>query len=180
MSNPFIAQIVPFPFNFAPTGWAFCAGQILPIQQNTALFSLIGTFYGGNGTSNFALPDLRGRVAIHQGQGSGLQDYTLGDSDGVENVTLQNTQLPTHGHGMSAVAAAAGTNAPSGNFLAQGQGAGRGGGFTVNDYTAVASNSNLAPQAMTLAGNGLPHNNLQPYLTLNFCIALQGVFPSRS
>jgi microcystin-dependent protein len=180
MANPFIGQITLLPYNFAPFGWAFCAGQLLPISQHTALFSLLGTTYGGNGTSNFALPDLRGRAPIGQGQGPGLSSYVMGSQQGVELVTLTTQTTPAHSHGFPAFAAAATTNAPNGALPAEGQSGGRGGG-PVNTYTAPGAAVSLAAgQVAAATGGGAPHNNLQPYLTANWCIALQGVFPPRS
>jgi microcystin-dependent protein len=181
MANPFIGQITLFPYNFAPFGWAFCAGQLLPISQNTALFSLLGTTFGGNGTTNFQLPDLRGRVPIGQGQGPGLSNYNMGGVQGAEAVTLTTATTPAHSHGFSAFAVAATTNAPNGALPAQAHGSGRGGGFAINTYTATGSTVSLAAgQVAAATGGGAAHNNLQPYLTANWCIALQGVFPARS
>jgi microcystin-dependent protein len=180
MANPFIGQLTLFPYNFAPFGWAFCAGQLLPISQNTALFSLLGTQFGGDGKSNFALPDLRGRAPIGQGQGPGLSSYVMGTQQGVEAVTLTTATVPAHSHGFPAFAAAATTNAPNGALPAEGQSGGRGGG-AVNTYTAPGAAVSLAPgQVVPVTVGGGAHNNLQPYLTLNWCIALQGVFPPRS
>ena len=180
MASPFIGQITLFPYNFAPLGWAFCAGQLLPINQNTALFSLLGVQFGGNGTSNFQLPDLRGRTPIGQGQGPGLSNYVMGGVQGAEAVTLTPATTPAHSHGFPAFAVAATTNAPNGALPAEGQSGGRGGG-PVNTYTAPGAAVSLAAgQVVPVKVGGAPHNNLQPYLTLNWCIALQGVFPSRS
>ena len=180
MANPFIGQITLFPYNFAPRGWAFCAGQVLPINQNTALFSLLGTTYGGNGTTTFQLPDLRGRAPIAQGQGPGLSNYSMGGVQGAETVTLTTATTPAHSHGFPAFAVAATTNAPNGALPAEGQSGGRGGG-PVNTYTATGSTVSLAAgQVAAATGGGAPHNNLQPYLTANWCIALQGVFPARN
>jgi microcystin-dependent protein len=180
MANPFIGQITLFPYNFAPFGWAFCAGQLLPISQNTALFSLLGVQFGGNGTSNFALPDLRGRAPIGQGQGPGLSNYSVGSIQGAEAVTLITATTPAHSHGFPAFAVAATTNAPNGALPAEGQSGGRGGG-PVNTYTAAGGTVSLAAgQVVAATGGGAPHNNLQPYLTANWCIALQGVFPARN
>jgi microcystin-dependent protein len=180
MANPFIGQITLFPYNFAPFGWAFCEGQLLPISQNTALFSLLGVQFGGNGTSNFALPDLRGRAPIGQGQGPGLSNYSVGSIQGAEAVTLITATTPAHSHGFPAFAVAATTNAPNGALPAEGQSGGRGGG-PVNTYTAAGGTVSLAAgQVVAATGGGAPHNNLQPYLTANWCIALQGVFPARN
>ena len=177
--EPFLGQITLFPFNFAPNGWAFCQGQLLPISQNTALFSLLGTYYGGNGTTTFGLPDLRGRVPVAQSQGPGLSDYVLGSVQGVETVTLLASQAPSHSHPFPAFAVPATTNAPSGALPAQGHSTGRG-APAVNTYAALQTAVPLASGQVTPAGNGQPHNNLQPYLTLNWCIAVQGIYPSRS
>lgn len=180
MANPFVGQITLFPYNFAPLGWALCQGQLLPINQNTALFSLLGTQFGGNGTSNFALPDLRGRATMGQGQGPGLSIYSMGDEQGVEQVTLTTATVPAHSHGFPAFASAATTNAPNGARPAEGHGTGRG-APAVNTYTAPGTPVSLAAgQVAPVTAGGAGHNNLQPYLALNWCIALQGVFPARS
>jgi microcystin-dependent protein len=176
--EPFVGQITVFPFNFAPVGWALCEGQLMPISQNTALFSLLGTFYGGDGRTTFALPDLRGRVPVGQGQGPGLSFYDIGEMEGGEAVTLLATQNPPHSHPFPAVAAQATTNAPNGALPAEGHGSGRG-AFPVNIYAALQTAVPLASGQVASAGGGQPHNNLQPYLSLNWCIALQGVFPPR-
>jgi microcystin-dependent protein len=179
--DPFIAEIRPFPFNFAPSGWAFCQGQILPISQFTALFSILGTTYGGNGTSNFALPNLQGSVPIGQGQGVGLSLFILGEPGGVENVTLLSNQLAPHRHSLPASASSATVTTPAANVVpAEGHGSGRGGSFTVNTYTTQAPSTTLAPGAVTPTGGGQPHNNMQPSLVMNWCIAMQGIFPSRN
>ena len=174
MADPFVAEIRIFPFNFAPKGWAFCDGQLMAISQNTALFSLLGTMYGGDGKSTFALPDMQGNVPLHQGQGAGLSSYFLGQMGGSETVTLLESEIPLHTHSMGAQTVPLGgvavpTNATlsrpaSGNLYFDG------------------SPSLVAMDAATLAiaGSHLPHNNMQPYLTLSFNIALQGVFPPRS
>jgi microcystin-dependent protein len=177
--EPFVGQITLFPFNFAPIRWALCQGQLMPITQNTALFSLLGTFYGGDGKTTFALPDLRGRVPVGQGQGPGLSFYDIGSVQGGEAVTLLASQIPSHSHPFPAVAAQATTNAPNGALPAQGHGSGRG-AFPVNTYAALQTAVPLASGQVALAGGGQAHNNLQPYLTLNWCIALQGIFPPRS
>ena len=175
MTDPFVAEIRLFPFNFAPRGWAFCDGQLLPISQNTALFSLLGTFYGGNGTSNFALPDLQGCVPVHPGQGPGLSDRFLGESGGSSTVTLLESEIPAHRHALAASAAAAVARSPSGELFANESGG-------VNSYADLtgAPSALLAAAACGSAGGGQPHNNLAPYLVLNFCIALQGIYPPRS
>jgi microcystin-dependent protein len=179
--DPFIGQISLLGCNFAPVGWALCQGQILPISQNTALFSLLGTNFGGDGRSNFALPDLRSRVPIGFGQGAGLSAYTIGQSAGVETVPIAASNYPTHSHALNASAGTATQNAPAGLIEAEGQAGGRGGTFNLALYSASGSATTLAPGALGSApGGSQPHNNLQPYLALNFCIALQGIFPSRS
>jgi microcystin-dependent protein len=170
--DPFVAEIRIFPFNFAPRGWALCNGQLLPLSQNTALFSLLGTTYGGDGKSNFALPDLQGSAPMHPGQGPGLSLHDLGESGGSDTVTLLPTELPAHNHNLMANAGAANRTAPANNSIGRVAGA--------QPYApAAAPTAQLAGQALPPAGGGQPHNNLQPYLTVNFNIALQGVFPPR-
>lgn len=173
MADPFVAEIRIFPFNFVPQGWAFCDGQLLPLSQNTALFSLLGTTYGGNGKSNFALPDLQGRAPMHPGQGPGLSLHDLGETGGSETVTLLESEIPSHNHLLHADTQDPGDNfAPSSLMVL---------GVTNVYQTNVSTNLvTLAPEALAPAGGDAPHNNLQPYLTLNFCIALQGVFPPRT
>jgi microcystin-dependent protein len=172
--DPFVAEIRVFGFNFPPKGWAFCDGQLLPLSQNTALFSLIGTFYGGNGASNFALPDLQGQAAVSQGQGAGLRNRTVGEESGSETVTLLQTEIPAHTHAPKATTEPATLQAPAPNrALARSK-----------PGTAYQSNSSsnlvfMNPQTASVVGSSFPHTNLQPYLVLNFCIALQGVFPPR-
>src|SRR3989454_10113580 len=171
--DPFVAEIRIFPFNFAPKGWAWCDGQLMPLSQNTALFSLLGTTYGGDGKSNFALPDLQGRAPMHPGQGPGLSLHDLGETSGSETVTLLESEIPAHSHNVMANTAPADNNAPAPNFvLAQSTG--------TNAYTSLAPNGLMSFNSLVPAGGGQPHNNMQPYLTLNFCIALQGVFPPRT
>lgn len=176
MADPFVAEIRIFPFNFAPTGWAMCNGQLLPISQNTALFSLLGTTYGGNGQSTFALPDLQGNTAMHPGQGSGLSLRDLGETGGVQTVTLLLSEIASHSHTFGgAVNANGNSQTPTGNIWAQAQ-------FNraaLQAYAPAATGA-VNPNAMPNTGGGLPHNNLMPYLTLNFCIAMQGVFPPRT
>lgn len=172
MADPFVAEIRIFPFNFAPKGWAFCDGQLLPLSQNTALFSLLGTTYGGDGKSTFALPDLQGRAPMHPGQGPGLSLHDLGETGGSETVALLQSEMPLHAHALRAnTLDVADTNVPSpsaSHALST--------GGTLYQPTA---NTQLAPQAVMPAGSSFPHNNMQPYLTLNFNIAMQGVFPPR-
>ncbi|TME00759.1 MAG: phage tail protein [Chloroflexi bacterium] len=169
MPEPFIGQIILVPYTFAPTGWAFCAGQLLPIAQNTALFSLIGTTFGGDGQTTFALPDLRGRVPISSGQGPGLQNYDLGQVGGEETVTLTGNQVGAHSHLVNVNSNASDSGKPVNNFLAAG-----------NSFQPTADGSTMNPGMIANGGNSQPHNNIQPYLGLNYCIALQGIFPSRN
>lgn len=184
MSSPFMGQIIIFGGNFAIRNYAFCNGQVILISQNPALFSLLGTTYGGNGSTNFNLPDLRGRVPVHFGQGSGLTNRTLGQVGGTENHTLSATEMPVHNHTTSATttlsgsSSAANSGAPGGNVPA---GTGRN-----NIYQTGAPNVSLdaaaAATSVTVnnAGSGAAHNNMQPYLALNFLIALYGIYPPRS
>jgi microcystin-dependent protein len=175
MADPFVAEIRIFPFNFAPKGWAWCDGQLLPLAQNTALFSLLGTTYGGNGMSTFALPDLQGRAPMHPGHGPGLSLHDLGEVGGAESVTLLESEIPAHGHALLANADLADLQMPgSSRSLARAQNG--------NAY-AVAAGAPLvamAAESLTPTGGDLPHNNMMPYLTFCFCIALQGVFPPRN
>ena len=176
MADPFVAEIRIFPFNFAPKGWAFCNGQLLPISQNTALLSLLGTTYGGDGKSTFALPDLQGSAPMHPGQGQGLSLRDLGEMSGSETITLLNSEMPIHQHGVGRASTAAGDSVlPQACVWAQ-SGAGRGSAalYIAGPATGKVNQFSLGP-----TGGDLPHNNMQPYLTLNFCIALQGVFPAR-
>jgi microcystin-dependent protein len=173
MADPFVAEIRIFPFNFAPKGWAFCNGQLLPLSQNTALFSLLGTTYGGDGKSTFALPDLQGRAAMHPGQGPGLSLHDLGETGGSETVTLLESEIPFHTHTMRAHDLDLGDlNAPDpSRSMAK--------STNTSAYGPATNLVGMAPQALPPAGGDLPHNNMQPYLTLNFCLAMQGVFPPR-
>jgi microcystin-dependent protein len=175
MSSPFVAEIRMFAGNFAPRGWALCNGQLLPISQNTALFSLIGTFYGGNGTSTFALPDLRSRVPIDQGQGVGLSPYVIGQNGGVENVTLLTNQLPQHSHALNAFNGAGNQVAATGNYWADAA-ASRG----EKVYASTTDGTQMSPSALSAVGGNQPHNNIQPFLAVNFIIALVGIYPSRN
>ena len=176
MSNAFLGEIRIFGFNFAPTGWAKCNGQLLPISQNTALFALLGTFYGGDGKSTFALPNLQGSAAVHQGQGPGLSERVMGDQSGSETVTLLISEIPLHSHGPAKSSSAAADQLdPTGRVWA----AGGGRRAAVNMYTATATTTLMHPGALTITGASFPHNNLMPYLTMNFCIAMQGAFPPR-
>ena len=174
MTDQFLAEIRIFSGNFAPTGWAFCDGQLLPISQNTALFSLLGTIYGGNGTSNFALPNLQAQAPLHFGQGAGLTERFLGESDGQATVDLLVSQTPAHTHAATATSATGSQLTPAGMVPAT-PGMSRG----ASAYTAGAGNGTLAASALSTNGGSTPHNNLPPYLTLTFIIALTGIFPSR-
>jgi microcystin-dependent protein len=167
VSEPFLASIVLFAGNFAPRGWAFCNGQILSIAQNTALFSLLGTTYGGNGQTTFALPDLRGRAPLSPGQGPGLASYSLGEVGGVESVTLLSTQMPAHTHAQPAANGQQTTNRPNGAVPARG-----------GVYADSGDGAALDPTSS--AGGSQPHENRSPYLALNYIIALEGIYPSRN
>src|SRR3954462_15131627 len=182
MSEPFVAEITMFGFNFAPRGWAFCAGQLMSISQITALFALLGTMYGGNGQTTFALPNLQDRAANSFGQGSGLSSYSEGQEGGESFVTLLQTEMPVHSHTFSASTSPGTKITSAGNELGVGQGGTKQSSYNANLYSTnpAAATTALSPLALSLAGSSLPHNNMQPYLTLNFCIALQGVFPPRS
>ena len=173
--DPFVAEIRIFPFNFAPKGWAFCDGQILPLSQNTALFSLLGTTYGGDGKSNFALPNMQGNSPMHPGQGPGLSLHDLGETGGSDTVTLLESEIPSHTHVVEG-AASGGQASPANNVWAS-AGFGRPPIYTTS---VAATNVQMNPLALSPSGGDQPHNNLQPYLTLNFCIALQGVYPPRT
>ncbi|HLX11020.1 MAG TPA: tail fiber protein [Thermoanaerobaculia bacterium] len=175
MSNPFLAEIRIFPFNFAPTGWAFCDGQILPLSQNTALFSLLGTTYGGDGKSNFALPNMQGNVPMHPGQGPGLSLHDLGETGGSDTVTLLESEIPSHSHSMMAFGGQA-----SGHTPAPSVGFARAVGVDAYSANSTSGLVQMADSTVAPAGGDQPHNNLMPYLTLNFCIALQGVYPPRT
>jgi microcystin-dependent protein len=181
MSNPFVAEIRIFGFNFAPKGWAFCAGQLLPLSQNTALFSLLGTTYGGDGKSNFALPNLQGSAPMHPGQGPGLSLHDLGETGGSTSVTLLQTEMPGHNHTMQGNTNIATNASPANAVYMRGHyNDGVGNSGAVDLYTANAPDTTLNPFALSIAGGSQPHNNMMPFLTLNFCIALQGVFPPRT
>jgi microcystin-dependent protein len=175
MADPFVAEIRIFPFNFAPKGWAWCDGQLMPISQNTALFSLLGTTYGGDGKSTFALPDLQGRAPMHPGQGPGLSLHDLGETGGSDTVTLLESEIPNHAHGVMASTALANAQLPTQNtaLARSAQGA-------AYQSTTNANLVAMSPFALAPTGNSMPHNNLMPYLTFYFCIALQGVFPPRT
>lgn len=171
MSEPFVGEVRMFAGNFAPRGWAFCDGQLLAVSQNDALFSLLGTIYGGDGRTTFGLPDMRGRVPLHAGSGPGLSPRRLGAKGGAENVTLTVNQLPSHSHSWQASTAAASNRTPSGNGLASPTG----------DLYAAASNlTNLKTSTISNIGGSRSHSNLQPFLCINYIIALFGIYPSRN
>jgi microcystin-dependent protein len=174
MSEPFIAEVRMFAGLFAPRGWAFCNGQLLPIVQNQALFALIGTTYGGDGQTTFALPDLRGRVPMHFGQGPGLSSRQSGESGGTESVTLLATQIPAHTHPVQCSSNNGNSNSPAGRIWSKDA------GVQSATYTSNASNTAMAAGAIGLTGGSQPHTNVQPFLCLSFIIALQGIFPSRN
>jgi microcystin-dependent protein len=170
--DPFVGEIMLFAGNYAPRGWALCNGQLLPINQNQALFALLGTTYGGNGVTTFALPDLRGRVPMHAGQGPGLSNRLLGEQAGAETHTLTVAEMPAHSHAASA-RAGNGTSASPGGLLPARDPAG-------TPHYGSGPDTTLAPEAIGVAGGSQPHENMQPYLVINYCIALQGVFPPQS
>lgn len=173
MSEPFLAEIRMFGFNFAPRGWAMCNGQIMSISQNTALFSLLGTYYGGDGKTNFALPNLQASAPIHQGQGPGLTLRSLGETGGVQTVTLIQNEMPSHNHPVGCDTGASSVAAPTNGMWATG---GRG---RPSAYSSNAPNTAMSAQGFGVAGGSQPHNNMPPYLTVIFCIALQGIYPQR-
>jgi len=172
MSEPFLGEIRMVGFNFAPRGWALCNGQILPIAQNTALFSLLGTMYGGNGQTTFALPNLMGRAPLHFGQGAGLSNRSQGELAGEERHTLINTEMPAHNHLVNCNNEGATSARPAGQVP------GPAGANTI--YSATSDGNTMNPQMVGQAGGNQPHNNMQPYLVVNFVIALEGIFPSRN
>lgn len=175
MADPFVAEIRIFPFNFAPRGWAWCNGQLMPISQNTALFSLLGTTYGGDGKSTFALPDLEGRAPMHPGQGPGLALHDLGETGGSETVTLLASEIPSHAHTLQANAGLADLQGPGPTRVLA-----RSSGGSAYQANTSANLVQLSDQALSPTGGDQPHNNMQPYLTFYFNIALQGVFPPRT
>jgi microcystin-dependent protein len=175
VTDPYIAEIRIFSCNFAPRGWAFCQGQLLQIMQNTALFSIIGTYYGGDGKVTFGLPNLQGTVPIHQGQGPGLSLYTIGQTGGTTTSFLPQTQVPAHTHAFQASARPGNLNTPTAKTaLARSDP-----GTVYKTPSGAATPQGLAPGTVTVTGAGIPHNNLMPYQTLNFCISLAGIYPSR-
>ena len=171
MTQPFLGEIRIFAGNFAPKGYALCQGQIISIQQNTALFALLGTQYGGNGTTTYALPNLASRTPLGQGQGPGLSDYIVGEETGTETVTLLNAEMPAHNHTLQVDNTAANRSNASGAMLA-----------VAKDpiYAAAPPSAQLNPQSVSVTGQNFPHPNMQPYLALNFIIALVGIFPARN
>jgi len=174
MADPFVAEIRIFPFNFAPKGWAWCNGQLLPISQNTALFSLLGTTYGGDGKSTFALPNIQGSAVMHPGQGPGLSQHDLGETGGSEAVALLESEIPAHSHALNASQGDGTERTPGvggGQLLATGVG--------ISQYQTPGALTSLSPNAVAPVGGSQPHNNMQPYVTFNFNIALQGIFPPR-
>jgi microcystin-dependent protein len=171
--DPFIGEIKLVPYNFAPRGWAFCQGQLLPIAQNTALFSLLGTMYGGNGTTTFALPDLQGRAVIGEGQGPGLQDYSQGEEGGAETITIDQNTMAAHNHPYQVSGSPATLTTSGGNHNAQATG-------TVGNIYGTTPGGTMPANAVSVVGNGQPHENRQPFLVLNYVIALQGIFPARN
>jgi len=169
--EPFIGEVQWFAGNFAPRGWALCDGQLLPINQHQALFSILGTTYGGDGRTTFALPDVRGRALVHAGNGPGLTERRLGSKGGEESVTLTTAQIPEHSHALKASSASATTSSPEGTVLAK---TGR------SSIYADTADTTMSSAAIASSGGGQAHNNMQPYNTLNCIIALQGLFPSRN
>jgi microcystin-dependent protein len=174
MAEPFLSEIRIMSFGFPPKGWALCNGQLLPISQNTALFSLLGTFYGGDGKSTFALPDLQGNAPMHTGQGPGLSERFLGETSGSQAVTLLESEIPFHTHAIQAANFPGDIQAPTAAVALA-----RSAGGNAYQTVAIQNLVSMAPETLAPAGGDQPHNNMQPYLTLNFCIALQGVFPPR-
>ncbi len=172
--DPFIGQIMMVGFNFAPKGWALCNGQLISIAQNSALFSLLGTTYGGDGINTFALPNMQSRVPIHFGQGAGLSPYVMGQESGSETVTLLTTQIPSHIHTLNATNASGDQPSPGGNVLAAEASVG------AQIYAAGSATTAMNVSSIGASGNNLPHENIQPYLVVNFIIALVGIYPSRS
>ena len=173
MSSPFVGEIRMFGGNFAPVNWAFCNGALLPISENETLFNLIGTTYGGDGQETFALPDLRGRVPLHQGQGPGIgQTYTIGELAGVESVTLTTQQIPSHNHSFVASTGAATATNPEGNIMAT--------SATISSYVLDVAGPQLAANAIQGAGGSQPHDNMMPFLGINYIISLFGIFPSQT
>jgi microcystin-dependent protein len=178
MSQPYIGQIMVFAFNFAPRDWSFCNGALIPISQNQALFAIIGTTYGGNGMTNFALPNIQDTCVVGTGQGVGLSNYVLGEKLGVAEVTLNQTQLPMHNHAVDTMGADTATD--YGLTVAQGYWLGKQTTGSVGFFAAAPDGTTLSPLAVSTAGGSLPHMNEQPYLGMNYCIAQYGIFPSQN
>jgi microcystin-dependent protein len=176
-AEPYLGQVLIVSFNFPPKGWAMCNGQIMPINQNQALFSLLGTTYGGDGITTFALPDLQGRVPLGQGSGAGLTPYVIGETGGVETVTLTIAQIPAHTHVVMGQSSLGTLSTP---FSSNGNGNVWATQSRLNVYSAAVPDTPMAPGAITTVGGSQPHDNRSPYLTLNYIIALQGIFPSRN
>jgi microcystin-dependent protein len=174
MSEPFIGQIMMFGGNFAPRGWALCNGQLLSIAQNTALFSILGTTYGGNGQTTFALPNLQGRLAMHPGNGPGLTPRTLGETAGSETVTLVNNQMPAHNHLLACTSNPASQTQPEGHIL------GAESASATQVYSSEQPNQNMNPMSISASGGSQPHDNMPPFQCVNYIIALEGIFPSRN
>ncbi|KPE49569.1 phage tail protein [Chryseobacterium indologenes] len=169
--EPYLGQIIFVPYNRVPNGWAECNGQLLPISQNAALFSLLGTTFGGNGVTNFALPDMRGRSMIGQGQGPGLSNYVVGENGGTESVTLLSSQMPAHSHTINAVTSEGNENSPAGNLPADTK-------LLDKEYSSANANTTMKASMVNPAGGSQPHENRSPFLAIRCLIALQGVYPS--
>ncbi|HEV7642880.1 MAG TPA: tail fiber protein [Pyrinomonadaceae bacterium] len=169
MSNQFLGQVQQFGFQFAPRGWAFCNGQLMSIAQNTALFALLGTTYGGDGVTTFAVPDMRGRIGLHFGQGPGLSNYDQGQASGTESVTLLSTQIPIHPHLLLASSGQTFVATPNGNNFGASE-----------SFTNATLDAVMDPTSIGGSGNTQPHENRQPILVINWCIAVEGIFPSRN
>ena len=178
MATPFLGMICLFGINFSPRGWYACNGQLLAISQNDALFALLGTTFGGDGQNTFAVPDLRGRVPIHQGQGPGLSNYVIGQMAGSETVTLNSSQLPAHNHtAMANNTSATGAVPVAGNSIASPKDVNNDNAYM---YSTAAPDTTIIPSSVSIAGGNQPHENMQPFLALNYCIAAEGIFPSRN
>jgi microcystin-dependent protein len=177
MSEPFLGQVIAVGFNFAPVGWAFCNGALLSISQNDALYSLLGTTYGGDGVNTFGLPNLQGRVPVNQGTGPGLSNYVMGQVGGVESVNLSAGNLPTHTHTAGTANSAGSTNIPGSNTVLSNEGPGT---PQITTYVAFANQQPLVGSTISNTGNSVPHENRQPLLAINFIIALQGIYPSQT
>jgi microcystin-dependent protein len=180
MAEPFIGEIRPWALNFAPRGWAFCNGQLLPLSQNTSLFAVIGTYYGGDGKTTLGLPNLQGRAPMNLGHGPGLTNRNIGEVLGTPDVTLTEAQLPAHTHTLTAQNLDANSAAPAGQFLANSNQEGPRGRIPFSTYAPLAAQTPMAPPAIGSTGGSQSHENMQPYLAINMCIALVGIFPSRS